>query len=209
MKTTDTMAAPPLDTGRRVLPDSARYQWEQQWLRENRAAVRVIGNADSGPASTEPPQAMAAPVVPSQNTSPVATAPLPTTVPDENSSRQPTAPMAAETVLALYRSSAEPTPLIGGHVPTPPRPTPSATQADATTGAAPTTPAVLSSPVESKHFGLWLDDNRVTLSLRLAGEQTQPPELNVLRRWLRGLGLTLQQVIVNGVALWRGPPDAG
>jgi hypothetical protein len=59
-----------------------------------------------------------------------------------------------------------------------------------------------------KRFGLWLENDRVTLSLRTADERAQPPELDALRRWLRGLRLTLHQVIVNGVALWRRPPDA-
>lgn len=58
-----------------------------------------------------------------------------------------------------------------------------------------------------KRFGLWRDGDAVTLSLRTDGKQP-PPALTPLRRWLRGLGLTLRAVIVNGLQHEQPPHDA-
>lgn len=191
-------ASPPLpEAAPRLLPDSHRYRWEQQWLQENRNVSRVIASADSAAqraaAATQPTPKTSVRAATPPPLQPAATALAKTAQP---------APATANTRTAAIASYAA---AAGDNTTPAPKPD-TATQArvPAVTRAAAAAPR-RTPPRRAalRRFGLWLEGDEVTLSLRLAPDQSAAGALATLHRWLGGLGLRLRAAIVNGELRWR------
>jgi len=181
-------------------PQSQRYQWEQQWLRENRAASAVIEAGDAvrgafgqAPTTLSP---VVAPAASPANVSPggagpgaLATHYLPPAGEAPFTAAQPTPvdaskPTAALAVPAMVLRAAD---------------------AIAAGDAAPQ-PRALNryAQDEEKSFAFWRTDDRVQVSMRLQDPaRDSNTVLEALRRWLGGAGLLLTRLTVNGRSLWR------
>lgn len=196
---------PDVGGGARILPQGTRYRWEEQWLDRNRDAARTI--AAAADESARPAGAGPHPPAPRcaqpDRPAPAARAPLERAPDPSAAAARPAQPMAAApAVLALYRNTAPaiaPPPVFAT---TALPPAGDAAPAESASGYAAGARAPQTAP---KRFGLWLDEDAVTLSLRSEGADPAPA-LHHLRRWLRGMGLTLRAVIVNGAEYWRQAP---
>lgn len=183
-----------------------RLQWEQQWLRANRDAQRVV-RSDEHVATQERPAA-AAVNVPEGEVRSAGTPPqLPVSVPTGAST-------------AVESRASVPVEINGG-APAALRPDTVAapnvwqrTESDFSARSADGADTRGAGPMareQFKQFALWYDEKKVGVALRLPDTVTSGSVIGQLRKWLRDAGLTLVNVMINGKVHWRHerPPRDG
>lgn len=202
----DNSRAVPSDTGA-LTSQSLRRQWEQQWLQANRDAQRVVQHrAGDAPNEISRRGAVATDVDQEQanaDARPNAHNPV------QSRSAVQSAPF--KTVMgagAVASRSTEFYANLASQVPVQQQPSSSATASDPVEVRA-------AAPVardEVRRLAIWLDNERARASLSLPEHVASEPVIGQLRKWLRAAGLTLVNVVINGVVRWRGgerPPGDG
>lgn len=190
-------------TARRIVTDSNRHRWEQQWMRENGAVSGVVDNGDNDAAgSASPQQAGTAPTTARQRFwVEQQLQPLPV---DTERAPSPTRAVTSETGTfntTANESTGEAFFSLGV---APERETPSAAQpVDLESRAALTS----RHKGDGKQFALWRTDDEVKISMRLQQSDGEGAEmLGALRSWLKDMRLKLTALTVNGQVRWQSKP---
>ena len=190
-----------MPTAQRQQPQTQRYQWEQQWLRENRQASAVIdgGARDTSLTGEMSGRKDAQPLVPA-HTQPLETPPAPqsrtwTAQPQAFESTEMT--MAPAVARAQWMANTAVATSVVEIRETRADVIEASTQAR---GAPP--PELLE---KKRFFAWWRSEDTVQVSVRLEQpERDSATLLASLRRWLVNTGLVLSRLTVNGRVQWNG-----
>jgi hypothetical protein len=200
----ETLQAASASSAQRIVPQHQRYRWEQQWLRENRAASDVVDNGGGSHATTLAQGLQFAPHAAAPRDDTAAGQPIGTARPSAATAIGAGPPDNAADATAVRPTAGSGTPL-----PAPPWPPAATAMLDSARDAPPVAASALAARHRSalKQFALWRTDDEVRIALRI-DESTQPATatLDALRQWLKDLRLKLASLTVNGSLRWQSRP---
>jgi hypothetical protein len=199
----DSAQLPATGSSQRVVPESHRYRWEQQWLQQNRDASAVIDNSYDGAATqNQTTDSHSDNTVARFYSAPNASADQPLTVAYSDGA---TAHAMGDRngALAPFATTTAASSIFGIATTTPRDVLQLAEATTSTNTAAPATH--YKSAV--KQFALWRSDDEIKIAMRLQQSETETAEtLGALRQWLKDLRLKLTTVIINGNVRWQAKP---